>query len=192
VIWLLWALLWVLLGLIVLVVAALAFPVRVSFEAATDPARLRVGLRVVARWMPEAIVVDTARPKKPAKKQAKKQRVEADETPEKPPKTSWMSGERRWRMIHAVPALLRSILRVIRIEDATGALRFGLGDPAETGQVYGYLVPITVAARGRVTLTPDFNHACFVGQGRVVFCVVPLRLLPPLVRFGWASFGRVS
>ena len=98
-------------------------------------------------------------------------------------------------MVRAGPGLIGGVLRCIRVDRFRVDCTFGLGDPAETGQVFGVLAPFVYGTRwawGRadaVALTPVFDRACLEGEADVALAVTPMRLLGPVLRFAWATFG---
>lgn len=175
-------LIWALLGLLslalVLGAALLCLPVRLVLAAASEPARLRIGLGILGGLVPVIPLFDSARPGVVHRRAGAGWEAAGD-------------GERRIVMLRAGLRLLREVLAVVRLEGWRGHLRFGLGDPAETGQLYGYLVPVSLMMREGLDLVPDFERACFIGHCDGAIRVVPLRLVVPLVRFARAV-GRAS
>lgn len=105
--------------------------------------------------------------------------------------------------VGSLTRLVRRLLRHLRPRDTTLSIRFGLGDPASTGRLFGALSPLiavlAVLDGNRVVLVPDFTRQRFQLEGqtrvRLVPGVVVLLLLgyvfsvPPwraLVRFARA------
>ncbi len=185
-----WAvLLWILLALLAAVVALLCLPVKLRLDARSEPVRAaRLELGLLGGWVPWIALVDTARPRKRKAKAKKRKKKEKH----KKKRAGKGGGAWLWR---GLPGLLRGLLRPVRLERFELDCAFGLGDPAETGQLYGMLAPLyygTAGVRGprtRITLVPDFERARLEGRADVVLSVVPARWLPPLVRFGWAAWG---
>ncbi len=103
------------------------------------------------------------------------------------------AGARNARMVRAAPRLLADVLRAIRIDRLEVDADVGLGDPADTGQLFGALAPFVygTAATPRLNLglRPDFGAARLDGRVHARLRVVPGRLLAPLARFGWRAFG---
>ncbi|NNJ67327.1 MAG: DUF2953 domain-containing protein [Boseongicola sp.] len=99
------------------------------------------------------------------------------------------------RLAQAGAKLVGDILRCVRIETATLQMRFGLGDPAETGEVFGYMAPVIYGAGVGQKLSfdvePVFDRAVLEGQAKLDLSLVPAALLGPLFRFGWTVFGPV-
>ncbi|MCR9087802.1 MAG: DUF2953 domain-containing protein [Rhodobacteraceae bacterium] len=96
------------------------------------------------------------------------------------------------RMLRAVVRLLMDILYRIRIGQLTLDARFGLGDPAATGQTYGALMPVVYAAAAfpgvRMNLVPVFDIAELTGAARLNVSLIPVTLIGPALRFGWQAF----
>lgn len=161
---------WALLAAVgAVVLAVLCLPARLEVSAGSDPLRWRVGLRLAAGLVPAIRVTDSARPK-----------------PQKHKAARPLGADRGRRMLPAALRLVRDLVAVLTVETCAGHLRFGLGDPADTGQLFGAVLPLQLAWPERLTLTPDFDGLCLAGQVNLCLKVLPVRLLPPLVRFGWA------
>lgn len=84
--------------------------------------------------------------------------------------------------------LLRASLRGLTLRRVDAQLRFGLEDPADTGRLYGMLVPglmlLDSRMPGRVAVAPDFEHAGLAGRAAGELRIVPLRVLAPVASFG--------
>lgn len=117
----------------------------------------------------------------------------------KPPAEAEKPGRKRRydprRLVHAVGRLAAAVLRRIRVRSLILDAKFGSGDPAETGQLYGMLAPLVYgslpARRLQVSLTPVFDRAVLSGRAELDVSVVPAALIGPAVRFGWDAFGPV-
>lgn len=171
-------LLWVLAALGLGVMAVLVLPVRLVLRAQSSPGRLRLGLGLLGGLVPLIGLVDSDRPaaaQKPARRD--------------PARRGQIDRARVARLLRAAPRFLGAVLGRIRVEQCRGACRFGFDDPAETGQVYGYLVPLTLGLRDRLRLEPDFTGARLEADLDCTLSVAPVRLLGPLMRLGWAGFG---
>ena len=84
--------------------------------------------------------------------------------------------------------LLRSLRRWVRIREMRVRARFGLGDPADTGMLLGWVNPLAAAAAGALPgldlrLEPDFQEAVLAGEAAGEVRIVPLGALPLLVAF---------
>lgn len=93
------------------------------------------------------------------------------------------------RLPRGVGRLIGELLACLRIDRLSAALTVGTGDPAETGGLYGQAMAVLVATRldRSIRLTPDFTRARLDGQGEAAVSVVPITLVPPIVRFGWTN-----
>jgi hypothetical protein len=126
-------------------------------------------------------------------------RKQKSDRPEGKSRAAWTKRKKhRFRpngLASAVVRLIGDILRRIRVDVARLQMRFGLGDPAETGQVFGYLATMIYGAAPDRTIwleiEPVFDRAMLEGQAELDLSVVPVSLLGPLFRFGWSAFGPV-
>jgi hypothetical protein len=172
---------WALLGLIVVTMAALSVPVDVAVRLDTD-ARLRLSLRI--GWLFGLVRVrraigarKAAAPK--AAKVGKKKRG---------------SGVPSLGVIRQGVGLLCQILGRVRIRHAELDLAVGADDPATTGELAGFVAPVVALANAlpqtRVTLTPDFTGPTFEGSGEAKIRAVPITLIGPLTAFAFSSEVR--
>jgi len=183
------ALLWGLAALVGLVLVALALPIRVAAEARTRPERrLRLTVALLGGALPLPAI--TAGP--PAS------------SPEAAPDRARPARKRRRRRrgrkrpverITAIPVrqVLGDLRRGLRLRKLRIDGRIGLGDPAETGQLWGWLAPalygLPMPESAEVTLAPAFGGPALEGtleaEGEV--------RLVPLARLGlrvlWALHG---
>jgi hypothetical protein len=75
---------------------------------------------------------------------------------------------------------VRDVLGQAHIRDFVLRARYGLDDPAETGQVYGALAPLLVLAsvnRLNVQCTPDFARSSFEGACSGTLSIRPLSVV---------------
>ena len=87
----------------------------------------------------------------------------------------------------ARPILMRFVkrlLRVIKFQHAAMDVEVGLGDPAYTGRLFGYVEAVkrVLGKRIRISLTPNFLQPHFAGEGS-------LRLSIYLYRLLWAALA---
>ncbi|MDJ0626805.1 MAG: DUF2953 domain-containing protein [Rhodobacter sp.] len=190
-------LLWLLLTLVVVLVALVALPVRLRLTARSEPvAFVKVELRLLGRALPWLVLVDSSQPGRMRTKPASKAKPKARKTKRK--RAGGASRETMGRMLRAGPDLVFGLLRQIRIERFLLTVRFGLDDPAETGQLFGMLAPIAQAPQWMlgppvsVSLTPVFDRPCAAGEADIVLSLRPVRLVPPAARFAWRAFGPVK
>ena len=96
-------------------------------------------------------------------------------------------------MARAALRALVDILRAVHLDAAILNLRFGFGDPAETGEFYGQMTPLihglAGCSRWHVRVEPVFGDVVFAGRAQLDFSCVPARILWPVARFGWTAFG---
>ncbi|MCC0076608.1 MAG: DUF2953 domain-containing protein [Rhodobacter sp.] len=193
------ALLWLIVGLAAVAIAALAalllLPVQLWVQAASDPAHLLVRLRLFGGALPWIRVIDSDRPGRGGSVEPRAAEAEQLLEEEAPAPAARLSRRRMWRMLRAVPALLQGLAGPVRLERLWLEARLGLDDPAETGQLFGALTPLVYglggAWPGRVSLqlAPEFSGPVLEGRGEVILSVVPVRWFGPGLRFAWAGFG---
>jgi hypothetical protein len=180
-----WAAIGILVGLVLMVVAILCTPVRVSaqFNSEAKPL-LRFRVAIFGGLLP---VFST-----------KRARVDADATKPKRPSAKKRRKTARMKIIayaphmaRAAPRFLCGIVRRIRLEAINADVAFGLPDPADTGALYGALTPIALlleSGKTSITLRPDFAEPAFKGRGYLAARFTPLALAPPALAFGWSVF----
>jgi len=91
--------------------------------------------------------------------------------------------------------LIRGILRRIRIKSLSADLVIGLDDPADTALVVATLwTPFLLLCPSHahaVRLQPSFDDgAVFSGHACIELRLRPIRIVPPIVRFGCSRSGR--
>ena len=139
----------------------------------------RVVLRPRGFWgaRPAIRLFDSARPK-PA---AWRRKVRA-------------KGRPRWRPT-ALPSLrtLRDLVALVQIDRLDLDIRFGTGDPAETGRLFGYLSALVFALPphgGTVRLHPDFGLDGVRGRAAAELQIRPLSVLGQAFRLIRAARRR--
>lgn len=168
---------WLLAALaLAVVVLVLAIPWRVAFRLGTDPGVIDLRLAPFDGVLGE-VRLPRRKPRQPA--------PAAQDRPADP---------RRGPVLCALPQFLSEVARQVHLDRVRVALRFGTGDPALTGQIYGQLMPLVhgglLPRAAEVTLWPVFDRACLSGDAEVVLRVTPLRLVFPLLRLARAGRGR--
>ena len=179
-------LLWVVLiglGLLLaVVIGALALPLRCELDLIKDDVwHFKAAARPFGRFgprIPMSRSKKTADKDKPARKKKKRARTR----------------KRNLQNIgRAALQLVVDFMRCVKIDTAMVDVRFGLGDPAETGHAYGILAPIIYgcpqSSRVRMTVEPVFDRAVLNGRASLVVCLTPAALLGPVLRFGWSFLG---
>ena len=96
-------------------------------------------------------------------------------------------------MFEATPKLLVDLLRPIEVSRLEIEADVGLGDPADTGQLFGLLAPIIytqpMATVGLINVRPDFTASRASGTLLAELSFIPAAFIPPGVRFAWHVFG---
>ncbi len=173
--------------LIALVIATIVLPVRLRLQGQMgEEIWLRLDLHTLGGLAPAIAVLDTAKrwKGKPRSKKQKKERAAS----------SSHSARSLTRLpIRNIFRLVVELLRQFRIVWIRGEGEFGLDDPADTGTLYGILASVIYAGRHAadidLDIRPDFGKSCLSGRIDTAVDVIPLRLLPPVLRFGWRTFG---
>jgi len=169
-----------------LLVAALAVPVRIALRVASRPQAVDLAIGWPVPWLPQLRLPRPGPPRPAATSRravARRRRRHA------------AGGRFRSRALPALPAFLSASLRAISVERLSLSARFGAGDPALTGQIYGACAPLVFGTVGlrriELSLEPDFGRACLSAEGQAVFRIRPLALAGPGLRFLWACCGPV-
>lgn len=178
-------LLWCVIVLFLALTVLLVTPVRLHARLRTAPdLSYRIEARALGGWAPGIPLADSARPGKADTRRPKKKRPARK-------RSGRMAGGAR--MLSAAPEFMSGLLRAVHFEHLKLDAEFGLGDPADTGQLYGYLAPLQFglfSGAGKVfSLRPNFERACFVGEMDAAVRFTIAAFLPPAVRFAWRVFG---
>ncbi len=174
-------LLWLCLALLAGVVLVVVLPIHVKCLWQSDPAKqASVLLRPLGGVFPAISVYDSTRRTRPKRrKRAEKRRKDRD--------------RRQFRLrrvdLSDVADLLDRIIYAFHIERLHVDAEFGLGDPADTGQLYGQLTPFIHASGLHLDLRPNFAEICLRGTALLQFRFTLLGLIWPLIRFGWRVMG---
>jgi hypothetical protein len=178
-------LLWLVI-IIVIVLAGLIFtPLKLRVRATTLPhLAYRVEASTLGGWSPAIPIVDSTRPREAKVK--KKQKKVAQKT-----RRRQISGSPR--IVSAVPDLLTGLLGTFHFDRLSIEAEFGLFDPADTGQLYGFIAPLQFGVppgpKSLVSLRPNFERACFNGAVDASVHFTPVAFLRPAIRFAWRAFG---
>ncbi len=176
--------------LIALLTAVIVLPVRFRLRGqAGDKTWIRLDIQTFGGVAPAIAIFDSAkgRKEKPGKERQKKEKAAG----------SSRSGRSFSNLpVRSLFGLIVDLLRQFRIVWIRGEAEFGLDDPADTGTVYGILAPLIYggghAADIDLEIRPDFEKSCLSGKIDTAVDVMPFRLLPPVLRFGWQTFGPGS
>jgi hypothetical protein len=177
-------LLWVGVALLMIIALIVLLPIHVVLSWQSDPAKPSTALlRLFGGVSPAIKVYDSHKPPKAKMKAA-----------HKAPKRRKKRG-RGWvpkgDMLAEGMALLRRLLEAVHIDALRLDAEIGLGDPAETGQLYGQLCPLIYTTGGHVFVRPNFETACLQGSALAQLHFAPLGLIWPFARFSWRMFGLV-
>jgi len=198
--WALFGLAALLLGLLVL---ALATPIHLAVTAECDDgaARFLLRLRLFGGATPWLRLVDTARTVgglRPESSASGWRGKNKDKTRNKAARSGFRGrfGKRLakgagWRLLRALPQFVKRELRRIHLDRLSVEGNLGLGDPADTGRLFGYLMPLNHALRlprARIDLRPDFTRLRCDGRAEAALRLVPLALLIPLAQLGWRVY----
>lgn len=96
-------------------------------------------------------------------------------------------------VIRALPELMRVMLRHIHLAELHIDADYGFGDPADTGELSGLLMPLQYAhplpASVSLNLRPVFTQSCLKGSLTTAVRVTVAAFLVPILRFAWRAFG---
>jgi len=184
-----WLIFWLLVGLLVLVAVILLSPIHIRMTASSDPVqKVRVELRLFSARFPRLFAFDSTRhvaddrvASVPAKPKSKT----------KPKKKHRKLPRNLSRLIPEIPSTIKNTLRGIHIDALRVRGEFGLGDPADTGQVFGMLAPLIYIPQNpkfNVMLAPNFNTACAHGNAEAALHFTPIRLSLPALKLAWRAF----
>jgi hypothetical protein len=105
-------------------------------------------------------------------------------------------------LVPRILRLLRGVVQRVHWEDVSVRAQFGLEDPADTGTLYGALVPLLLAVDAHgldVRCDPVFEGACLQGRAAATARVVPLGILtcagafvcsPSVLKAVWTMRGQ--
>ena len=178
-------LLWLGVILLCLVVLFVSLPIHVALSWQSDPVmRSIVLLRPFGGAFPPIRVYDSTR-----KRKEKPAKPKTQAKPERKPERRGRGLSARGNLVAEAVTLLRRVFGAIHFDGLHLDAEFGLGDPAETGRVFGQLCPVIYGAGADVRLRPNFDRACFHGSALAQLRVTPLAIAWPFVGFGWRVFG---
>ena len=84
---------------------------------------------------------------------------------------------------------LREALRYLKLREVAADLRFGTGDPAKTGRLYGWLCALgPLVPKFKVRAHPLFTERSFSGRAEVCLWVLTYGLVWEGARLGVATF----
>ena len=167
--------------LLVLVMVLLSLPVLMDFRLSRHQAlRFLLSARPLGGHGPRITIIDSNRPRKP--KPAQKNNEALEKSKKRRTGMRVLFGSEALRLV-------ASLLRLIHFERLRAEAVFGLGDPADTGQIFGLLTPVIYGTGSCIRLEPVFDGPCLEGFCEATFRVRPIALALPLLRFVWQVFG---
>lgn len=177
---LLGVLLYCALAIVALVAVALFMPFGIKFEAVKDGTlKWTLNVQPFGRFGP-MVRVPKSKTSKPAKTK-------------KPSKSSRRHLRNPRQIAGAGIRLGSDLLAAFHIRNFAIDVRFGCNDPADTGYIFGMITPLLYGTSGfqRVHMHADpvFETEVFEGRAMIDVSIVPIKLLPPIFRFGWQAFG---
>ena len=177
-------LLWVGVALFMNMALIVLLPIHVALSWQSDPTKpSMVLLRLFGGVVPAIKVYDSGKASTPNRKTAQKNPKRRKER-----EHGWVPREHT--LVEGM-ALLRRLLGAVHFDVLRIDAEIGLGDPAETGQLYGQLCPLIFTTGGHVFVRPNFDQACLHGCALARLHFTPLGLLWPFARFGWRMFGPI-
>jgi hypothetical protein len=178
---------WLLLALVALLVLVLVLPIHLRLMAVAGPGfRFDVDLRLISARAPRLFRVGTGSQgrERPAGSAVSKQGKPARRKRRR--KRPRGGGERPWlkRLIAQAPSAAGETLRAVRIDSLHAEGWFGLADPAETGQLWGWLSPLVfaVSCPVEVSVWPRFDRTGIGGEAEARLHFTFLRLVSPGLR----------
>jgi hypothetical protein len=179
------------LGIALLLVLFLALLLSVPLEFVLhvrtgEERRTRVAVRWLFGIVRKDIYSKKRKPKKPAKERKRKYR-------------GFPSFLRSREIILRLVRLLLELLAQVRVRQIAASLRVGLGDPADTGILYGLLCAglssLNFPPKAGVRVEPVFDQALFEATADGTVRVYPITLFPACLRFAfspelWWAVGR--
>ncbi|MCO4848845.1 MAG: DUF2953 domain-containing protein [Yoonia sp.] len=174
---------WLLVAILAVFVLALVTPLRIELSVMKGDAwQLSAALRPFGRFGPKIPL--SRRTKEP----------ETAHKPKRDKRKKWGKLTRKPQRIgRAALRLVTDLIHCVRLHAATVDLTFGLGDPGETGQVFGLMAPLiygpSLGERVNLNVVPAFDRTVLTGRLAVDFSIIPASLLAPTARFGWTAFG---
>lgn len=182
----LWGFVFASASLMALLVAALLTPIKLRCVAVSAPAwRLKVGARLFGGLTPAISIHDSARGNLRKKRQPQKRKTKAP--------VFRRRLARGLRRIIGTPRLFADLLRPIRLECLKIHADLGLDDPADTGQLFGVLAPLTYAlfpqSKVSIEQRPDFSGPGLSADVLAELRFTPLAFLFHGARIAWHVFG---
>lgn len=187
---------WVLLSILITLVVLLAVPLEWRFNVELDEDHRGADSHI--RWLFGLVIIRTSN----------EPRSDSSEKPAKPKKRKPKRNRQSLRRVLSVDGfvgrlltLIRRIVSAIHIEQLSVQARLGLGDPADTGQLWGVIGPVTgllsIPKATRINIEPDFFNEVLEFQSDGRLRVIPLRLIGLFLGFllsfnTWRAFRAIK
>ncbi|WP_347310856.1 hypothetical protein [Defluviimonas sp. SAOS-178_SWC] len=180
-------LLWALATAIGLMIVVLVLPVHFSLRLASGaPVTAGAEIRLLAGLAPPIRI------KRPCRSPESEPGRWHRRPKRRPARARKYGGAAAGRLVKAAPRALGRMIRKVHVERIEIDGDLGFGDPADTGEVFGWLMPLIHALpsrRVRLDLRPDFAGARVDLRAEAAFSFIPAALLPPLAALFWTAFG---
>ncbi len=178
----------ILVVLVVLVVILLSIPIALSYEAEWRGRRAKVRLKVL--WLFERVGWELPR-------SAKKEEKPGPERRREPRSRKWgQSGRSALAVLRTrglfpqVGRFFRDLMHSFEFRDFRLELRAGLDNPYDTGMLFAWAGPASVAlyrlAPGRVSIQPVFDGAAFEGASSGVLRLWPVRVVGAVFKLAFS------
>ena len=177
---------WTLLAILALVITIVCSPVHLVLAIEKrEETRFQFELRLFSRHLPRLFHIERG------STDGEHIAAEAEEGLAKPTGENRggrfrLSRARLIAMARDVPSVLGDTLRGIHFDRLRVRGTVGFEDPADTGEVYGYLCPfnqVFSSKRFDVCITPDFASSQIMGRAEAALHFIPARLAYPTLRF---------
>ena len=182
---------YILISLNVLLIMLLAVPIDIEYEFNN---RLEKKSRTRIIWLFGLINVELKesandfdiefeKPKKKRLNKIKKKRRSKSKSGIKP----ILAALKSEGFLRRTLKFLKDIFNIAEIKNLQAKLSFGLGDPADTGQLYGLMSPVFAflyaVPRVNVSFTPIFDRATLDAEINAALRIVPIRFFRAIFRF---------
>lgn len=174
----------VLVILLLLIFALLAIPVALTFQVSWQQ---DFQGEVILLWLFGLVRVRLPSPQTNAsrtedKKSAKKKKKKIGRSERSPTKKqNVFAAVRQKAFRQRIFRFVRDIWQAIQKKDLSLRVRVGLGDPADTGQLWALLGPVagllSNSQQASITIEPNFFDSCFDIDSSGKLRIIPLQLL---------------
>ncbi len=162
------------------IVALLAIPVAVAFKVSW-PETSQNGVRLRWAFGLVDVRISAPRPEPHSKRATKSSRKRQRSKRSTQRRQNAISVVRQTQVRQRMTRFAGDVWRAVRKEDVRLRVCVGLGDPADTGQLWAIAGPVAGmlanVERASITLEPDFVDATFELEGSGSIQVIPLQLI---------------